>query len=111
MLVVARLLIHFIRSIAFPKAESLVKQYREAYERFLCPVCEYPIRIGPRRFLFWARRTVNRNIVPTDKGEQEEPYTCPSCGSTLFEECTSCHKIRHVLLPNCVHCGNEKAIQ
>jgi len=111
LLVVARLLIYFIRTIAFPKTQWLVKQYREAYERFLCPVCEYPIRIGPRRFLFWTRRTVNKMVVPTDRGEQEEKYTCPSCGNGLFEECSSCHKIRHVMLPHCSHCGAETEIQ
>jgi predicted RNA-binding Zn-ribbon protein involved in translation (DUF1610 family) len=110
LIVVVRLLIYFIRTIAFPKTQWLVKQYREAYERFLCPVCEYPIRIGPRRFLFWTRRTVNKIIVPMDQGDQEEKYTCPSCGNGLFEECSSCHKIRHVMLPHCSHCGAEKEI-
>ena len=111
LLVVARLLIYFIRTIAFPKVQWLVKQYREAYERFLCPVCEYPIRIGPRRFLFWTRQTVNKLVVPVNQGDQEEAYTCPSCGSRLFEECSSCHKIRHVMLPHCAHCGAEKDIK
>src|SRR5439155_13089901 len=64
LLAVGRLLIHFIRTIAFPKVQWLLKQYREAYERFLCPVCEYPIRVGPRRFLFWTRGTVNKLVVP-----------------------------------------------
>ena len=111
LIVVMRLLVHFIRAIAFPKTQWLVKQYRDAYERFLCPVCEYPIRIGPRRFLFWTRRTVNKLVVPTDRGDQEEKYTCPSCGSGLFEECPACHKIRHVMLPHCSHCGAEKEIK
>ena len=110
LLVVARLLIYFIRTIAFPKAQWLVKQYREAYERFLCPVCEFPIRTGPRRFLFWTRRTVNKIVVPTEKTDQEEPYTCPSCGSGLFEECPACHKIRHAMLPHCSHCGVVKEV-
>ena len=93
-----------------PKMQWLVKQYREAYERFLCPVCEYPIRTGPRRFLFWTRRTVNKIVVPMDRGDQEEVYTCPSCGSNLFENCPACHKVRHTLLPHCAHCGAEKAV-
>lgn len=111
LLVVVRLLIYFIRTIAFPKTQWLVKQYREAYERFLCPVCEYPIRVGPRRFLFWTRRTVNKMVVPTGQGGEEETYTCPSCGNGLFAECSSCHKIRHVMLPHCSHCGDEKEIK
>lgn len=108
LLAVARLLVYFIRTIAFPKAQWLAKQYREAYERFLCPVCEYPIRIGPRRFLYWTRRTVHKILVPNDHGA-EETYTCPSCGSALFEECPACHNVRHALLPHCRHCGAEKA--
>jgi predicted RNA-binding Zn-ribbon protein involved in translation (DUF1610 family) len=110
LLAVGRLLIYFIQTIAFPKTQWLLKQYREAYERFLCPVCEYPIRIGPRRFLFWTRRTVNKLVVPNQGVNQEEPYTCPSCGTALFEQCSSCQKIRHALLPHCPHCGAEKAI-
>ncbi|MDN5862392.1 MAG: hypothetical protein L0H19_02990 [Salinisphaera sp.] len=111
LIVVARLLIHFIRTIAFPQTQWLVKQYREAYERFLCPVCEYPIRIGPRRYLFWTRRTVNRIVVPGEHGDTEQVYTCPACGEQLFEECGSCRKVRHTMLPNCMHCGAQKEIQ
>lgn len=108
LIAVARLLIYFIRAIAFPKMAVLVKQYREAYERFLCPVCEYPIRVGPRRFLFWTRRTVNKIVVPAGRDDQDEKYTCPSCGSALFEECPSCHHIRHAMLPHCKQCGAVK---
>lgn len=110
LLAVARLLISFIRTIAFPKTQWLVKQYREGYERFFCPVCEYPIRTGPRRFLFWTRRTAHKPGIAVGPGDQEEVYTCPSCGSSIFEECSSCHRIRHALLPHCSHCGAEKGI-
>lgn len=110
LLVVGRLLISVIRSVAFPKAQWLLKQYREAYERFLCPVCDYPIRLGPRRFLFWTRGTVNKIIVPSGQPEQEEAYTCPACGHALFAECSACHRIRHVLLPHCAHCGAAKEV-
>lgn len=108
LVVVARLLVYVIRSVAFPKAQWLAKQHREGYERFLCPVCEYPIRTGPRRFLFWNRRTVNRVAVAADGSVGEEPYTCPACGTVLFDECPSCHKVRHALLPHCQHCGAAK---
>lgn len=106
---VVKLLVYFIRVVAFPKAQWLTKQYREAYERFLCPVCEYPIRTGPRKFLFWTRRTVNKIVLPKEAPE-EKPYSCPACGTTLFEECSECHGIRHSLLPHCEHCNAEKEI-
>lgn len=111
LLVVGKILIHFIRLIAFPKVEWLVKQYREAYERFLCPICEYPIRTGPRRFLFWTRRSVAKLAVPAEGAGTEETYTCPSCGKGLYSECPSCHKVRHSLLPHCQHCGEKGEIE
>lgn len=107
---VAKLLIYFIRVVAFPKAQWLTKQYREAYERFLCPICEYPIRTGPRKFLFWTRRTVNKIVLPTSS-DDDEAYACPACGTSLFEECAACHNIRHALLPYCQHCNAEKKIE
>ncbi len=107
---VGKMLIHFIKVVAFPGAQWLVKQYREAYERFLCPVCEYPIRIGPRRFLYWTRRTVNKVIPQRATPSEDEPYACPSCGTMLFEKCADCGAVRHALLPHCRRCGREKEI-
>ena len=111
LIVVGKMLVHFLRLIAFPKTEWLIKQYREAYERFLCPVCDYPIRSGPRRYLFWTRRSVARLRVPSSQEVDEESYTCPCCGKGLFAECPTCHKIRHSLLPHCHHCGEEGGIE
>ncbi len=111
LLVVGRILIYFIRVVAFPRAQWLIRQYREAYQHFLCPVCEYPIRTGPRRFLFWKRRTIHKNLPPGSAQPPDEPYTCPTCGSPIYEECPACHKIRHALLPHCQHCGHEKPIE
>ena len=108
--VVARLLIYFARTIAFPKAETLRQQYREAYERFLCPVCDYPIRSGPRRFLYWTRRTVQKMLPVTSPAGEVEPYTCPNCGTALFEKCPTCHKTRHSLLTHCENCGTKRLI-
>ena len=112
LIVVGRILIHFIRMVAFPKTQWLLRQYREAYERFLCPMCEYPIRTGPRRFLYWTRRTVTKRglQVADGGGNTEETYTCPACGTELYTECNSCSKIRHALLPNCQHCGVKKEV-
>jgi hypothetical protein len=109
--VVARLLIHFIKIVAAPKIDWLLRQYREAYERFLCPICEYPIRTGPRKFLYWTRRTVNKILPQTGLADKNEPYHCPSCGTTLFEPCPSCKEIRHSLLEHCEHCGVKKEVQ
>ncbi len=109
LIAVVRVLIYFIRVVAFPKAQWLTKQYREAYERFLCPICEYPIRTGPRKFLFWTRRTVSNVVLPKNAPE-DQAYACPVCGTALFEECPECHKIRHALLPHCQHCNAEKEI-
>jgi predicted RNA-binding Zn-ribbon protein involved in translation (DUF1610 family)/K+/H+ antiporter YhaU regulatory subunit KhtT len=109
--VVARLLVYLIRIVAFPKVEWLMRQYREAYERFLCPICEYPIRTGPRKFLYWTRRTVHKILPQGEFVNKEEPYTCPSCGAILFEECAACQKIRHSLLVHCEHCGAKKDVK
>ncbi len=110
-LVVGTLLTYFIRSVAFPKTQFLVQQFREAYQSFLCPICDYPMRTGPRRYLFWTRRTVNKIIVPANTPTPEEPYTCPACGTGLLETCPECQQIRHSLLPHCQHCGAANDIQ
>ncbi len=111
LIVIARLLIYFIQTVASPKLQLMVKQFREAYEHFLCPVCEYPIRTGPRRHLYWTRATVGKIRVPQDGTTTlEEEYICPSCGTSLFEICSNCGHVRYTLLPHCHHCGVEKTI-
>ncbi len=111
-LVVARILYVLLRMVANPKLDWLLKQYRDAYERFLCPVCDYPIRRGPRKHLFWTRRTVHKLALPAEKTDDPDgSYTCPMCSTRLFEECPSCHKTRHSLLPACSHCGDVKVIE
>lgn len=108
--VVVRVLVYLIRATASPKMAALLKHYREAYELFLCPICEYPIRRGPMRYSFWDRRSIHKLLprvltTPTP----QELYACPSCGSHLFEACSNCSDIRPSLLPFCDHCGKEKA--
>ena len=110
--VVARVLVYLLRVMAYPKMDYLLKQYREAYERFLCPVCGFPIRRGPLRYLFWTRSTVKKlQLAPEARMAPEETYVCPSCATRLFEECESCRKVRHSLLPACVHCAAEKSLE
>jgi predicted RNA-binding Zn-ribbon protein involved in translation (DUF1610 family) len=108
--VVLRVLVYLLKMIAFPKRDWLLKQYREAYEAFLCPICDFPIRRGPLKYMFWSRRSIRKvRIPPLPQAEAEEPYTCPMCGYALFEKCPTCQAIRHSLLPACEKCGAEKS--
>lgn len=43
---VVQVLLYLLRMAVSPKKEFLLKQFREAYEKFVCPVCEYPLRRG-----------------------------------------------------------------
>ena len=47
--IVLQILIHLVRMVASPKTDWLLKQYREAYEAFLCPMCSYPFVEEVRR--------------------------------------------------------------
>ena len=112
LLLVARVLAYLLRTLAHPKIELLLKQYREAYERFLCPVCGYPIRRGPLTHLFWTRGSIKKLNIPAQAQKAaEEPYVCPVCSTRLFEACSACRGIRHSLLPTCTHCGDEREVQ
>jgi hypothetical protein len=109
---VTRVLVYLLRAVAFPKLDWLLKQYREAYEHFFCPLCSHPIRRGPRKHLFWTRGSLKKLRVPnTVSPDVDEAYTCPVCATRLFEECSACQRIRHSLLPACQHCGTEKEVQ
>jgi len=108
---VARVLIYLLRIRAFPKADWLLKQYREAYEHFICPVCSHPIRRGPLQHLFWTRGSLKKIQIPAPAPDASDPpYTCPVCATVLFELCPACQHTRHALLPACAHCGATKPI-
>ncbi len=111
LLVVVRVLVMLLRQTRQPRPEWLLKQYREAYQHFLCPICHYPVRRGPLKYLFWNRRSV-RKVAVAAAGQvaTDEPYTCPVCGTRLFEECPTCKAIRHSLLPCCAHCGADRPV-
>lgn len=110
-LAVGSMLVWLLRMVRSPKLSLLLKQYRDAYEAFFCPVCDYPIRRGPRRFLFWTRRTVGKIVFPSESQRtDDQTYSCPACGSRLYEQCTKCAGVRHSLLPFCENCGAEKAL-
>ncbi|MCB1065879.1 MAG: hypothetical protein KDN20_23545, partial [Verrucomicrobiae bacterium] len=102
-----------LRRAAKPDQDLLLNRYREAYRAHHCAICAYPILRGPLKFAVWTRKGPqfpDRSSVANDQSKNDEaPYSCPSCGTTLFESCESCGASRHSLLPFCEHCGAEKA--
>lgn len=107
--IVLKFLLFLLKMIVAPQRDWLLKQYREAYEKFLCPICSYPIRRGPLKYLFWTSRSIKKLVVPqvSDHAE-DEAYTCPVCSTALYEQCSACSQTRPALLPACDHCGIEK---
>ncbi len=109
--IVTWILVYLLRMIAFPKKDWLLKQYSDAYEAFFCPICSHPIRRGPLKYMSWTRRSIRKatlRLPPMEAGQREEAYTCPMCGTHLYEMCSSCQGIRHSLLPVCDKCGATK---
>ncbi len=108
--IVLKLLVYLIKRIISPEKDWLIKQYQEAYDKSACPICSKPVRIGPLRYAVRGKR---RGLVllagQGGQAAKQELYTCPSCGTELYEKCDKCSDIRHSLLPFCEHCGNEKA--
>lgn len=110
-IIILGLMYYLIKLITKPKPNYLQFQYRQAYERFLCPICEYPIRIGALRYLYWNRRSAERCLSSVRSQNVveplTEPYICPSCGTELYHKCPHCEKITQSLMPYCEHCGAE----
>ena len=107
--IVLRLLVYVIKRIVSPKKDWILKQYQEAYDKALCPICGKPIRTGPLRYS--ARGKRKGLVLLAGQGTEaakQQLYTCPSCGTELYGKCDKCSNIRHSLLPFCEHCGNEK---
>lgn len=115
LIIVTTILVSLLRAVAFPKRNWLLKQYREAYESFLCPMCDFPIRRGPLRYLSWTRSSIRKlrpgALATASDNSASEPYTCPTCATLLFEQCGKCESVRHSLLPACEHCGATKEIE
>jgi len=106
--IVLKLLICLIKTIISPKEDRILKQYQEAYDKNICPGCSKPIRIGPLRYIVNRKKASLVLAGQVEKAPKQEIYTCPTCGTQLYEKCSSCSDIRHSLLPFCEHCGNEK---
>lgn len=108
--VIGALLAKLLRMVAHPGRDARLKLYREAYEAFLCPVCRYPIRRGPLRYMAWTLKSLQRVSQPLETAS-DEPYTCPACATPLYDKCPKCSATRHTLLPACEHCGFEEPQQ
>jgi len=106
--IVLRILIYLIRLIVAPKKNLLLKQYQQLYDKYLCPVCTKPIRTGPLRYIGGLHKKARVPAGQATEAMQQQPYTCPSCGTGLYDKCDNCGNIRHTLLPYCEHCGAEK---
>ncbi len=105
--VTVKALISKLRMIAAPNPLWLQKQYREAYQKTQCPMCQYPIKPGIAKFFI----TENGGNVPVSASsylDTVETYTCPSCGENLFEKCSNCSHVRYSLLAYCDYCGAKK---
>ena len=103
-------LVRMLRLSARPSRDWLLRQYREAYASFLCPVCEHPIQRGSLKFANWTRRSLRKYSLRHGAIEMvgpEQPYTCPCCATTLYEKCQQCSGVRHSLLPACEKCGHQ----
>lgn len=94
-----------------PPRELLLRRYRASYEKCRCPVCDFSVRRGSLRDAVWTRRGPLAATTDASTTAEEHPYTCPSCGTTLFDNCSECQKIRHTLLPSCEHCGVQDAAE
>jgi hypothetical protein len=107
--VIGMLLARLLKMVSEPGRETRLKQAREAYESFQCPVCQFPIRRGPFKYMSWSPRSLRKTSRPIVNAP-DEAYTCPSCSTILYEKCTCCGAVRHGLLPACEHCGVEKEV-
>jgi predicted RNA-binding Zn-ribbon protein involved in translation (DUF1610 family) len=106
--IVLKLLICLIKTIVSPKEDKILKRHQEAYDKNICPSCNKPIRIGPLRYIVNRKKASLVLAGQVEKAPKQEIYTCPKCGTQLYEKCSNCSDIRHSLLPFCEHCGNEK---
>ncbi|MHC4073404.1 MAG: hypothetical protein ACYSW0_21260 [Planctomycetota bacterium] len=106
--IVLRILVYLIKRIVAPKKDWIVKQFQESYDKARCPICSKPIRTGPLRHIAGMKRKSLIIAGSALEKTEQQPYTCPSCGTSLYSKCDNCAKIRHTLLPHCEHCGAQK---
>lgn len=106
--IVIRIMVFILKSSTAPKSEDWrVKAYRDAYQRSACPVCAFPVKPGALRTLLGSAGASASTGAPQEAGGMA-PYTCPACGTLIYERCSACHGLRHSLLPFCEKCGTSK---
>ena len=106
--IVLWILVWLISRIIAPRKDWLMKQYQQAYDKWICPVCSKPIRTGPLRWMAGAKRKFVVSAGQDAESAKQPRYICPSCGTCLFDKCGECKEIRHTLLPYCEHCGAQQ---
>lgn len=104
---VVRALKAMLHMVVAPQTNWLMKQYREAYQRLQCAICQYPIQPGIFKF-FLPQTPKDQELANVSYLENVDTYSCPSCGEHLFEKCGQCQHTRHSLLIYCDHCGAKK---
>jgi hypothetical protein len=107
LVIVLRILIYLISMISRPKRDLLLKQYQQDYDKNVCPICSKPIRTGLLRMAGCLKKKSIVIVGQDARAAEQGPYTCPSCGTSLYDKCQACGQIRHSLLPYCEHCGKE----
>ncbi len=107
--VVVAFLVQVVRMAVSPKCEWLLRRHREAYNQHRCPMCAFPILRGPMKHAIWSAKGP-RNVASEGTPEPDGPYTCPSCGAALYDECDSCGSVRHTYLPYCESCGDHRSL-
>ena len=110
--VVLATILKLIRMVTAPQRDWLIKQYREAYHHHRCPICGDPVRRGPLKHVPWTRKgPAGFSLSPAGEIKRDDtPYSCPACGTRLFESCPECSGTRHSLLPYCESCGHETSV-
>lgn len=101
-------LIAKLKMFVTPKPSWLQKQYREAYQKTQCPLCQFPIKPGISKFFTVKQQGNNSPLTYSSYLDKIDTYTCPGCGELLFEQCTHCSSVRYSLLKYCDFCGIEK---
>ena len=100
-----------IRKATSPSPSLVLARNRAAYMEGVCPVCAFklsrtPIQAGePSKGRGRAPRQPAGPLPPEGRSD----FSCPSCGTGLFEACGECTGPRHSLLPYCEGCGAESA--